>query len=534
MDLKKFISGISALSIAASAFAAVTITANAAEGDVSTLADVDFSDNVTTGITISGNDTTVPYETADDRLKIGKGSASVTIDDTSIGSTDKVNVSFKLGFGKLSKRSVYFNLKDGENNIIADFNYNVYSNTFSANTLGVDSGHFYHGYNTVLWDRAPIFNIELNYKTRKITTKTSGYSGNYDHGTVDMPDGAGALKTFLLGSDYSSNPERRCEIDDILITRTEGPAPESYDYSIKATSADGNVDVVLATGSAAEGDPYGATGLPKVISSNGSFYVIDPSVNNYSVSYFMGEDDGEKTITYVKDETIVAYAEGESFAKNSDNTVYSGGADGHASAATNNGARHSMGTFAAGVYQVEVVVTGNTNRAFVLRDKNVQDVRNCWLTNNLAGSTGKKTADFTLTKETNVDFGGTDNATSGGDYVRTGQTCEFDYYIVRRIGDVPTVAATLEEDNITDDTQYTGADAGATYSVFKATVTAGTNAITSLYFTLNNGAKSTDEYNETTITEGSSAIFGLIVPMASANVTDITAVIDGDSYVAFE
>ncbi len=94
-----------------------TQTAWAGTGDVTTNADIDFSNAISDDNTVAGSVGTMSIgqnskcSTAitDGILYVGKGTHTVSIDETQrAGAKDVVTVSFEMAFGKLSKRYTGF------------------------------------------------------------------------------------------------------------------------------------------------------------------------------------------------------------------------------------------------------------------------------------------------------------------------------------------------------------------------------------------------------------------------------------------
>ena len=210
-------------------------------GDVTTNADIDFSNAISEGVvagtvnsmTIGGSNTAIGTN-GDGNLIIGKGTSTVTIpEEEYAGTKDVVTVSFDLGFGKLSNREVFFNAKDEEGNVIFNFSYNVYANTFSANTLNISDGSFYHAYNTVIWDRRATFTITIDYKNGTINTSVlNNWGGATANTTVGLTN-TNPIAQFNVGSNYD-NDGRRCEFDNLKITTTEGDyTSKTAEYTVK-------------------------------------------------------------------------------------------------------------------------------------------------------------------------------------------------------------------------------------------------------------------------------------------------------------
>lgn len=209
-------------------------------GSVTTNVDIDFSNSIV-GNEVQGNvgamaitqNSTTPTEiNKDGRLVLGNGDHSVELQaDQYAKNKDIVTVSFDLAFGKLVNKDVHFYLKDAEGNNIVSFSYNCYNDILESN-LGLLSSNFYHGYNTVIWDRHTNFTIAIDYAKQVISTHTTcthGDEGNYEVQLTNI----NPVASFVIGSSYN-NSDRRCEFDNLKITTTEG------DYSSVTAQYDVN------------------------------------------------------------------------------------------------------------------------------------------------------------------------------------------------------------------------------------------------------------------------------------------------------
>ena len=232
------------------------------EGDVTTNADIDFSNSITSSTDDDGNTTyyvegttnsmilsnvvgshplTVSADSA--LLIVGNGSGTVTIsEDERAGSTDVVVTTFDLAFGKLSGGYINFGFYDADGNSLGEFSFCPYSGTLT-NDFGVETDDMYYGYNTVIWDRKVSFTITYDYLNSTITTETSCYkSGSSKSATTASHDAAmlstNPIATFVISSTYT-NDDRRCYFDNLTINTTEGTEAETATYTIKKVNEDG-------------------------------------------------------------------------------------------------------------------------------------------------------------------------------------------------------------------------------------------------------------------------------------------------------
>jgi uncharacterized protein YjdB len=239
----------------------------AAKGDVTTNADIDFSNAVTGSYAINGTVgsmqwtsqwTQAPY-VEDGMLKFGNFSGGVVaFQNGPVGSKDKVTISFELAFGKLSGKYIGFSFRDASDNELLTQKFRAYNGDFDgANPLNLNWDDMYHGSNTPIWDRRVNFTIEIDYATKKITTTTSCYMEGPAKPeklkeasvVVDLPSTTPIAKFVLLGN--TNNSGRVSWLDNLLITTTEGDysgATAAYTVKFKC----GNNDVKLA--SSREGD----------------------------------------------------------------------------------------------------------------------------------------------------------------------------------------------------------------------------------------------------------------------------------------
>ncbi len=263
---RKILSMITALAMSASAFASLTIGAFAAAGDVTTNADIVFTNDTGAAINVAGTtyEGTVnsmvitansqPDEIlTDGNLAIGKSVATVTIpEEEYAGSKDTVEVKFDLAFGRLDKRTVNFYLKDAGGDNIAEFSFIPYNGTLT-NSLGVTTDDLFYTNNTVIWERAVHFTITLDYLTRRITTNTSCLKGGASKPStvasheVTMTN-TNPLASFVINSSYD-NAGRRCEFNNLTIKTTEGDySVESVEYTVNYVFDNETVKTVTGVG----------------------------------------------------------------------------------------------------------------------------------------------------------------------------------------------------------------------------------------------------------------------------------------------
>ena len=216
-------------------------------GDVTTNADIDFSNAISDGkvegtvgyMSIEQKTTNCPVEISDGRLWLGQGTQTVSIAEADrAGAKDAVTISFEMGFGKLSGKSAGFSFQDAEGTSLGAFSFNAYSNSLT-NDFGVVGSDIYRDNNTVIWDRKSTFTIVYDYAKKSITTTvTNGYKKTTNTYTVAMSN-TNPIAKFCVTSNYSSSSERRCQFDNLKITTTVGNY-SAKTVTIKYTTEDGS------------------------------------------------------------------------------------------------------------------------------------------------------------------------------------------------------------------------------------------------------------------------------------------------------
>lgn len=222
----------------------------AAEGDVTTNADIDFS-NAIESQSVAGTVSSMTWTNqwnpmpsiTDGRFVVGNFSGGVVPFEGTVGERDVVTASFKLAFGKLSGKYVGFNFQDADGNIVGEFEFVPYTSALNKNSFGIETADLYYGNNTVLWERHVAFTITFDYANKTITTNTSCYKSGTGKAatkathTVAMSNTAPVAK-FVLTSNYN-NAERLCQFDDLLIQTTEGNYDvQTADYKVKYVCGD--------------------------------------------------------------------------------------------------------------------------------------------------------------------------------------------------------------------------------------------------------------------------------------------------------
>lgn len=209
----------------------------AAVGDVTTQANIDFSnsivDNAVAGtvnsMALSGNFELGYNSSNTDVLRVGNGTGTVTIDDADLaGTRDEIVITFDLYFGSLSGKKAGFYLYDSSDNVIGGFYHSKYSGTTDINTFSIDASKITavgssnnENDKIVAATNKSTFEIHLNYATGMMYLKQST-NGTLKQTTSEVAmSSTKPLKKFVLKSDYN-NANRRCWFDNLLIQTTEG------------------------------------------------------------------------------------------------------------------------------------------------------------------------------------------------------------------------------------------------------------------------------------------------------------------------
>lgn len=300
----------------AAGLAMSSMGAYAAAGDVTTNANIDFSNAITDGavagtvgsMTIGTNATNPTTINADGHLVLGSTTNSVTIStDQRAGTKDKVTVSFDLAFGKLSGKSVGFSMVDTAGAAIASFSFIPYNSTLTTN-LGVETTDMYYASNTVIWDRKVNFTIVLDYNQKTITTTTVCYKSGTSKAattathTVTMTN-TNPMAVFNVTSNYN-NSGRYCQFDNLLIQTTAG------DYT--ATTKTITYKYVDSDGNEISTSDLPSDAITSIVADSSSTYTpIYPasfSTDDYIYTYASGGDaitvTDNATITLVYTKTV--------------------------------------------------------------------------------------------------------------------------------------------------------------------------------------------------------------------------------------
>jgi uncharacterized repeat protein (TIGR02543 family) len=306
---------------------------------------------------------------------------------------------------------------------------------------------------------------------------------------------------------------------------------DEHNYTVKAVSNDG-VDLGKEyTGVAKEQATYTIAGLPEVIEKDGVFYQLDSSVENHTVTFTMGTEDANESVTYEKNDNIVYFAEAEDYssaAAVSEDSTKSGGKVG-ASAATNNISylsRTALGTLPVGEYKFTIDLIANPERGAYLRktDDNTAVVNQSIVRGSAAGI---YSVNFKLVEDTALSFTGFTTANST---VKANQSATVDYVLVEYVGSVVVDTVTVNDDGnetsvkVADGESYTLPEAaGKDGFTFEGWTTDGEDAVAAgTVVTVNGDVTYTAKYtsNVTYKADEGYTFGGETSPVTLADVTD--------------
>ncbi len=239
-----------------------------------------------------------------DMFRVGNMSDGVvTLVGDAAGEKDIVTITFDLGLVQLSGREVQFKVVDTDNHTLIDEQFNAYNSQILANTLGFALSEFTSAKsdNPGMSAAKNSFTLTLNYATRKMT----GVVNNGEVHTVDMPDNAEAVASFVIRSNYN-NANRRCYLDNLRITTTIGDySVEDANYVVKFVDEDGNEvkDEIIRSG--APGSTISATTGDKEAFFNTAG----------TMKYFYKSDDSEGKTIASNGSTVltITYREAETY-----------------------------------------------------------------------------------------------------------------------------------------------------------------------------------------------------------------------------
>ena len=236
----------------------------AAKGDVTTHADIDFS-NAITGTkpyTIDGTvgqmtwtqQWTMTPNITDGILRFGNFTGGVVeLQNNNIRKKDVVTITFDLAFGKLSGKHVGFEFRDADGNTILNQLFDAYNGDFDdANPLNLDWNNMYHSSNTVIQDRCVYFTITIDYAAKKITTHTKCFKEGTGKAVTEADAVAvaptGIISQFVLTGNIN-NADRYSTFDNLKITSTEGDyTVATANYTVKQVCGNNELSTITLNG----------------------------------------------------------------------------------------------------------------------------------------------------------------------------------------------------------------------------------------------------------------------------------------------
>ncbi len=260
-------------------------------GDVTTNADIDFSNAIVDGVVAGTVNSMTIGSGAIARngdtgwLSVYDATSTVTIPNAQrAGSKDQVNIKFKTAWGHKNNMGFGFNLKDAEGEPLAAFQFARWddkatsSNTLNINMSGLVGGHYN---NKPIAGRYTLFDVTVDYKARTITSVV--YCNNNDgSGTtktetfVATLTNTNPIATFnIFGYGVGDNTDRANIFDDLTIKTTEGDySVDEYDYTVNWVCDEEIVKTAIRQGEAdADIELSGTDDDPFWVSTKKYFYV---------------------------------------------------------------------------------------------------------------------------------------------------------------------------------------------------------------------------------------------------------------------
>ena len=218
-------------------------------GDVTTNADIDFSNAIADGKVVGTvNSMTIGSgEIAKNGdagwLSVYDATSTVTIPEAQrAGSKDKVNIKFKTAWGNKNKMGFGFNLKDKDGEPLAAFQFARWDGSATnSNTLNIDMTGLYgaHNSNKPIAGRYTLFDVTVDYQARTITSvvycnNTDGKGATKTETFVASLTNTNPIATFnIFGYGVGGNTDRANIFDDLTIKTTEGDySVTTYDYTV--------------------------------------------------------------------------------------------------------------------------------------------------------------------------------------------------------------------------------------------------------------------------------------------------------------
>ena len=213
-------------------------------GDVTTNADIDFSNAIVDGVvagtvnsmTIGSGEIARNGDTG--WLSVYDATSTVTIPNAQrAGSKDQVNIKFKTAWGNKKNMGFGFNLKDAEGEPLAAFRFARWDDSATnSNTLNIDMSGLVgsHYNNKPLAGRYTLFDVTVDYKARTITSVVYCNTDGKTETFVATLTNTNPIATFnIFGYGVGDNTDRANIFDDLTIKTTEGDySVDEYDYTV--------------------------------------------------------------------------------------------------------------------------------------------------------------------------------------------------------------------------------------------------------------------------------------------------------------
>lgn len=531
MKFKKSVSALAALTLSVTAFAGLAVTANAME---------------TVTIDYEGDSPVVDWSTKTS----GRYTPTISVDGEN-HYMDMTNDNYNNGTTVYTNNS-YTAIVDANNSFTMEFSMAITGGNNQTSTFEVQGydgdilkltqtavGNTSYKINdddtsTIdltkgAWYNFKITRIESDNSSDDITyltvTDVSGNATSYTQKVISSSlstNGGVKGMSFATGRYYAG-----LKIDNVTVRDVDEandvPSLPEHNYIVNLVNGDTILDTIVGTAKETAG--YLLTGLPEVIEKDGVYYQLDSSVKNHTVGFTMGTSDEIQTIEYVKDDTIVYYAEGESAAASRESAAaiisandVSGG-KGKQLTGTNYYLSFPVtieekATYTIYVNQGARASSKGTPYKMALYDGDTE----------LGQYTGAVTGTALSNTEVVLDKGEHELKTV---VVYNGMS-PIDYVLIKRTGDAPVVAPTAKVETVGErQTTGTGADAQA----YKATFTANEYTATKLVWSVNpadgvEAAAETLEQDLPALTGDTEYVAGLVVTATDFDkVKDVTATI---------
>jgi len=276
MNFKKFISGVSAFAIAASAFAGMAVTANAA------LVPGDYNETISpAGVERVTNNNDGTFTTASNA---GNKYAMALADLSGLEDIDKASsVTVEFDTVNAARFIVGLGDKDTRGTTAGTSSKSTYDTNGLVMRFGTTDGTYYRvngGTNNSAAMNATVHaSVTLNRAEGKYSyTLSSGETTLFSASDVET-----TVDNITVIEAYSWVGSATFTFSDVSVSYTIPDVP-LHNYTINAVDENENVIAEIATGSAGEGNTYGAD-LGAVIENNGVFYQLDPSIVGYKAEF---------------------------------------------------------------------------------------------------------------------------------------------------------------------------------------------------------------------------------------------------------